>query len=73
MADLGAKALAVETSLVWGDVPRECEAELYSVVTPSLVVSTFADVGTLVRGINLVVASTFTWFLSVLMPPSVEI
>lgn len=75
MADLEAKTSAVETTVVWGegDVPRECEAGLYSAVTPSFVVNSFADVGILVRGINPVVASTFAWFLSVLMPPSVEI
>lgn len=70
---LGVNTSAVETSVVWGDVLRKCESELYSSEMPSPVVSTFADVGTVVRGINWVVASICSWFFLVVTAPSVEI
>lgn len=75
MVGLGANTSAVETSVVSeeGEVLRKCEAGLYSSVISSLVVNSFADVGTLVRGIKWVVASICTRFLSVVMVPSVEI
>lgn len=75
IVDLGVNISAVETSGAWGkgDVVRKGEVGLYSSVTPSLVVNSFADVGMLVREIKCTVASGCTWFLSVVVSPSVEI
>lgn len=75
VVDLGVSTWSVETPTVWGegDVPRKREAGLFSSVTPSPVVGPFADVGTLVRGTNWVVASTWAWLLSVVTALSVEI
>lgn len=75
MIGLGVNTSAVETSVVWGegDVLRKCESGLYSSEMPSPVVSTFADVGTVVREIDWVVSSICTWFLLVVTAPSVEI
>lgn len=74
MVGLGVNTSAVETSVVWkGEVLRKREAGLYSSVISSLVVNSFDHVGTLVGGIKWVVASICTWFLSVVMAPSVEI
>lgn len=56
-----------------GDVLRKGEAGLDSSVTPNLVLNSFPDVGMLVSAINWVVASTCTWFLSVVMSRSVVI
>lgn len=75
MVGLGVNTSAVETSVVWeeGEVLRKCEAGLYSSVISSLVVNSFADVSTLVRGIKWVVVSICTWILSVVLAPSVGI
>jgi hypothetical protein len=74
VVDLGVNSSAVETVVVGeGDVLRKCEDGLCLSVTPSLVVNSLADVGTLVRGINRVVSSVFTRFLCVVMTPSVEL
>lgn len=74
VVDLGVSTSAVETPVVGGgDVPRKCEAGLYSSVMSSPGVNPFADVGTLVRGINWLVASPWTWLLSVVTELSVEI
>lgn len=74
MVGLGVNISVVETSVVWkGEVLRKREAGLSSSVISSLVVNSFDDVGTLVRGIKWVVASICTRFLSVVMAPSVEV
>lgn len=75
MVDLGVSTSAVETSVIWGkgDVLGNCEAGLYSSETPLPVVNVFADVGTVIRGINWVVASICTWFFLVVTVPTVEI
>lgn len=75
VVSLGVNTSAVETSVIWGegDVLRKCESGLYSSEMPSPVVSTFADVCTVVRGINWVESSICTWFLLVVTAPSVEI
>jgi len=73
VVDLGVNTSAVETPVVGGDVLRKCEAGLYSSVMPGPGVNPFADVGTLVRGINWLVASPWTWLLSVVTELSVEI
>lgn len=70
---LGANVSAVEVSVVWGvDVLKNCDA-VFSSITPRLVVNSCADVGALVRGVHWVVASTCTWFLFVVVAPSVGI
>lgn len=68
VVDLGVTASAVGTPVLWAeDVLRKWEAGLCSSVMPSLVV------GTLVRGISRVLASTWTRLLFVVTAPSVEI
>lgn len=74
MVDLGVNTSAVEVCVTGrGDVLRRCEAGLYSSVTPGPGVNPFTDVGTLVRGLNWLVASPCTWLLSVVTALSVEI
>lgn len=52
---------------------RKCETGPYSFVLLRLVVDSCADVGAVVRGIQRVIGSLCTWFLSVVMATSVEI
>ena len=75
VVDLGVSTSAEETPVLWGEggVLRKRDAGLYSSETPSTVVSSFADVGTLVRELSRVVSSTCTWFLLVITATCVEI